>query len=295
MSIFTGSGVAICTPFDKAGKFNNEAYDKLINFQISQGTDAIIACGTTGEATTLSNDEHIEVVRQAVVSVGKRVPVIAGAGGNDTALCIEMAKAVSKAGADAVMCVTPYYNKTSQKGLVQHFTAIAAAVDAPIMLYNVPARTALNMLPKTVYEVSKIPNIVATKEASGDITQIAEVIERCGDNIAVYSGNDNDVVPVLSLGGKGIVSVAANIAPAKVHNMAKSYLSGDIETARKLQLELLPLIRLLFADVSPMPVKAALNMMGFDVGQCRLPLVTIENSLHDKLKQEMTRCGLLGD
>ena len=301
MSVFTGSGVAVCTPFDKAGKFNCQAYEKLIHFQINSGTDAIVACGTTGEATTLSKDEHIEVVRCAVAfakdageRAGRKVPVIAGAGGNDTANCVEMGKALVKAGAHALMCVTPYYNKTSQKGLVQHFSAIAAAVDVPIVLYNVPSRTALNMLPSTLYELSRVPNIAAIKEASGDIVQVAEMIELCGDTITMYSGNDNHVVPMLSLGGKGVISTIANILPAQVHWMVSSYLEGDHKTSLDLQLGILPLVRLLFVDVNPMPVKAALNLMGYDVGVCRLPLTDIDESLYVNLKEEMTRYGILG-
>ena len=297
MTIFTGSGVAVCTPFDSAGKFNCATYEKLIDFQIKNGTDAIVACGTTGEATTLSKDEHIEVVSAAVAFAKKadrKVPVIAGAGGNDTAKCIEMGHALVQAGVDALMYVTPYYNKTSQKGMVQHFTAIAAAVDVPIVLYNIPPRTALNMLPKTLFELSKIPNIMAIKEASGDIVQVAEMIELCGDAITVYSGNDNHIVPMLSLGGKGVISTIANIAPAVVHDMVMAYLNKDWETSLKLQLSILPLVRCLFTDVNPMPVKAALNLMGFDAGQCRLPLTTIDDDLHEKLKQEMARFGLIG-
>ena len=291
----------MCTPFDKAWKVNYDVYEKLIHFQINSGTDAIVACGTTGEATTLSKDEHIEVVRQAVAFTkdasnkkGHKVPVIAGAGGNDTANCIEMGKALVKAGADALMCVTPYYNKTSQKGLIQHFSAIAAAVDVPMVLYNVPARTALNMLPKTLYQLSKIPNIVAIKEASGDIVQVAEMVELCGDAITMYSGNDNHIVPVLSLGGKGVISTIANILPAQVHDIVMTYLDGDHKTSLSLQLGILPLVRQLFADVNPMPVKAALNLMGYDVGECRLPLVPIDEGHKVSLKQEMACYGLLG-
>jgi len=300
MSIFTGSGVAVCTPFDSAGKFNCAAYEKLIDFQVRESTDAIIACGTTGEATTLSKDEHIEIVRQAVAITKKagekynrKLPVVAGAGGNDTALCIEMGKALSSAGADALMYVTPYYNKTSQRGLIEHYTAIAAAVDLPIVVYNVPSRTALNMLPTTLYELSKLPNIAAVKEASGDIVQVAEIIELCGDTITVYSGNDNHIVPMLSLGGKGVISTIANITPAAIHKMVVAYMEGDHETSVRLQLGILPLTRCLFADINPMPLKAALNMMGFDAGKCRLPLTTIDDDLHENLKHAMTKYGLL--
>ena len=300
MSIFTGSGTAVATPFSKTGGFNCAAYERLIDFQVREGTDAIVACGTTGEATTLTKDEHIEIARQAVAltksagtNYNRKVPVIAGAGGNDTAKCIEMGKALTQAGADALMYVTPYYNKTSQKGLVQHYTAIAAAVDAPIVVYNVPARTALNMLPKTLFEISKLPNIVAMKEASGDIVQVAEMVELCGDSITMYSGNDNHIVPMLSLGGKGVISTIANIAPAAVHNMVTAYIEGNHEASLRLQLGILPLVRYLFADVNPMPVKAALNMMGFDVGECRMPLTTINDVLHENLMNEMTKYGLI--
>ena len=293
--------MAICTPFDKAGVFNPQAYESLIDFQVKSGTDAIVACGTTGEATTLSNEEHIEVVRSAValtkaacVKYNRKVPVIAGSGGNDTANCIKLGKALVQAGVDALMYVTPYYNKTSQKGLVQHYTAIAAAVDAPIVLYNVPSRTGLNMVPKTLYELSKVPNIVAMKEASDNIVQIAEMAELCGDAITLYSGNDNQILPILSLGGKGVISTIANIAPAAVRNIVMEYMNGNREAGLKLQLSILPLVRCLFADVNPMPVKTALNLMGFDAGPCRLPLTTIDDGLLDSLKQEMAQFGLLG-
>jgi len=300
MSIFTGSGVAVCTPFDNAGNFNHAVYDKLIDFQVKEGTDAIVACGTTGEATTLSKDEHIEIVRHAVLFTKKasekynrKVPVIAGAGGNDTAKCITMGQVLSQAGADGLMCVTPYYNKTSQRGLIEHYTAIAKAVDIPIVVYNVPGRTALNMLPATLYEISKIPNIVAMKEASGDIVQVAEMVELCGDAITMYSGNDNHIVPMLSLGGKGVITTTGNITPAAIHNMVMEYLNGNHEESLRLQLGILPLVRCLFADVNPMPIKAALNMMEFEAGNCRLPLTTVDDSLHEKLKCEMVKYGLL--
>jgi len=300
MSIFTGSGVAVCTPFLSTGKINFTEYEKLIDFQIKNGTDAIVSCGTTGEASTLSKDEHIEVVRQAVSTTQKanrkysrKVPVIAGAGGNDTANCVEMGKILVQAGANALMYATPYYNKTSQKGLVQHYTAIAAAVDVPIIVYNVPARTALNLQPKTLHELSKLPNIAAIKEASADIVQVAEMVELCGDSIDIYSGNDNHVVPILSLGGKGVISTIANILPTQMHDMVTTYLNGDHDTSLKIQLSILPLVRCLFADINPMPLKAALNLMSFNVGECRLPLTTIGEDLHIILKDEMIKFGLI--
>jgi len=296
MSIFTGSGTALCTPFFEDGSFNRMAYEKLICFQIENETDALISCGSTGEISTLNNDEHVEVVRTAVETVkagARKIPVIAGAGGNDTRNIIELGKRLQKIGVDALMLVTPYYNKTSQRGLVEHFSMVAAAVDLPIVLYNVPVRTALNMLPKTVCELSKIENIVAVKEASGNIVQIAEIIELCGDAIDVYSGNDDYVVPVLSLGGKGIISTIANIAPKQMHNLTAKYFEGDIKCSAKMQLDMLALVRALFADVNPMPVKEALNLIGFEAGPCRKPLTNIDDSLKQELINQMKNYGLL--
>ena len=296
MSIFTGAGVAICTPFYEDGKFNQEVYGKLIDFQIKNGIDAIISCGTTGEASTLSNDEHVEVVRAAVefAKAGNRkVPVIAGGGGNDTNNIIMLGQKLQKIGVDALMLVTPYYNKTSQRGLIEHFTKVAAQVDLPIILYNVPVRTSLNMLPKTIERLAKIENIVGVKEASADISQIAEVIERCGDNLSVYSGNDDHVVPVLSLGGRGVISTIANIAPQQMHDMVMKYLDGNVKESAKMQHEMNPLVRALFMDVNPMPVKTALNLMGFGAGPCRLPLTDIDDPLKATLISRMKDYGLL--
>ncbi|MCL1987836.1 MAG: 4-hydroxy-tetrahydrodipicolinate synthase [Firmicutes bacterium] len=301
MAIFTGSGTALCTPFQNTGNsetpiFNEESYRKLIEFQVYNGTDALVACGTTGEVSTLDNDEHIEVASVAVQTAKaqkRKIPVIAGAGGNDTRNILGLVKRLQHVGVDAIMLVTPYYNKTSQRGLIEHFTMIAAATDLPIILYNVPSRTSLNMLPKTLYELSKLPNIVAVKEASGDISQIAEVIALCGENLDVYSGNDDHIVPVLSLGGKGVISTVSNIAPQQVHDMIISYFDGDTKTAATMQIEMLPLIRLLFADVNPMPVKAALQMLGLEMGDCRRPLTKIDETLQNDLSKEMKRYGLL--
>ena len=296
MSIFTGSGAAVCTPFLEDGSFNREAYEKLIRFQVENGTDAIIACGTTGEVSTLDNDEHVEVARAAVETVkagSKKIPVIAGAGGNDTRNILRLGKRLQQAGVDGLMLVTPYYNKTSQRGLIEHFTMIAKEIDLPIVLYNVPVRTSLNMLPKTVYELSKIENIAAVKEASGNIVQIAEIIELCGDNLFVYSGNDDHVVPLLSLGGKGVISTIANIAPKQTHDMVFKYLEGDVKGSAKMQLEMLGLVRALFADVNPMPVKTALNIMGFNAGPCRRPLTDIDDSLKTELTNQMKKYGLI--
>jgi len=295
MSIFIGSGTAICTPFHEDGRFNAKAYEKLIRFQVDNGADAIITCGTTGEVSTLDNNEHIEVARTAVETVksgSRKIPVIAGAGGNDTRNILDLSKRLQKIGADALMLVTPYYNKTSQRGLVEHYSMIAAAVDIPIMMYNVPVRTSLNMLPKTVYELSAVENIVAIKEASGNIAQVAEIIERCGDNMDVYSGEDAMVVPLLSLGGKGVVSTIANIAPQQMHDLVMRYMDGDVKGSAKMQLEMLALVRVLFADVNPMPVKEALNIMGMNAGPCRRPLTTIDDALKNELTAQMRSYGL---
>lgn len=296
MSIFIGSGAAICTPFNENGSFNPAVYEKLIHFQVENGTDAIITCGTTGEISTLYVDEHVEVARSAVEAVksgSRKIPVIAGAGGNDTRHIIELGKRLQQANVDGIMLVTPYYNKTSQRGLVEHFSMIAAAIDLPIILYNVPARTALNMLPKTVAQLSKIENIAAIKEASGDIVQIAQIIELCGSDIDVYSGNDDHVVPILSLGGKGVISTIANIAPQQMHDLVIKYLEGDVKESAKMQLEMLALVRLLFADVNPMPVKEALNILGYEVGSCRRPLTSIDDTLKNELIAQMKGYGLL--
>lgn len=300
MSIFIGSGVALCTPFNEALEFCHETYENLISFHAEAGTDAIVSCGTTGEAATLSEDEHVEVVKTAAQAAakygqkrGRRLPVIAGAGGNDTAKCRKMGKALMRAGADALMYTAPYYNKTSQAGLVAHYTSIAAAVDLPVMVYNVPSRTGINIAPKTVEQLAKIPNIAAIKEASADIGQIAEVAERAGGNIDIYCGNDDHVVPVLSLGGKGVVSTVANIVPGEVHAMVAKYLAGEHGLALKIQLDILPLVRLIFADVNPMPVKAALGLMGLCAGQCRLPLASVNESVLSELEALMRERGML--
>ena len=296
MTIFTGSGAAVCTPFDQHGAFNGAAYEKLIACQIEKGTDAIVACGTTGEVSTLTPDEHIEVVRTAAAAAKKaprKVPVVAGAGGNETALCEKTGRALVQAGADALMYVTPYYNKTSQKGLIAHYTRLANAVDVPIVLYNIPGRTGLNMTAKTMAALAKLPNICAVKEASGDFGQVAEIAERCGDSLDIYSGNDDYILPILSLGGKGVISTIANITPAQVHDMVAKFHAGDMAGARALQLGILPIVRCLFADVNPIVIKAALNFMGFDMGLCRAPLIEAEDALLAELKSAMTAYGLL--
>ena len=300
MSVFVGSGAAICTPFDSTGKFNEAAYEKLIDFQVKKGTDAIVSCGSTGEASTLDHEEHVEVVRAAVVATkkasekyGRKVPVIAGAGGNDTAYAVTLSRELVAAGVDALMHVTPYYNKTSPKGLIVHYSEIAKSVDIPIILYNVPTRTGMNIKPTTLEQLAKIPNIIGIKEASGDIVQVAEMVERCGEDFDMYSGNDDYVLPILALGGKGVISTTANIAPEEMHNIIGYFMEGDIAKSRQVQLGIMPLVRLMFAEINPMPVKAALNLMGFDMGSCRLPLVDVEPALLEAMKQEMKRYGIL--
>ena len=290
MSIFIGSGVALCTPFCAGGNFDGDVYEKLIHFHAQSGTAAIVTCGTTGEVSTLTQEEHIEVVRTAVLAAKKqarKMPVIAGAGGNDTAQCVRMGQALKQAGADALMYVTPYYNKASQGGLLAHYQHIAANVDMPIIVYNVPSRTTVNLQPKTLAQLANLPNIQAVKEASGDISQIAEVAERCDGKLDIYVGNDDQILPTLSLGGVGVISTVANIVPTRVQGIVDAFLQGDVLESRRLQLGILPLVRLMFADVNPMPVKAALRLMGYNMGQCRLPLTDISLAHASELAQIM--------
>jgi len=293
MSIFVGSGVAIVTPFNNDGSVNYEAFGKMIDFQIENETDAIIVCGTTGEASTLSDDEQIETIKFAVEKTNKRVPVIAGAGSNDTNHGITLCKRAEKAGADALLIVTPYYNKTSPKGLKKYFENMAGSVDIPIIMYSVKGRTGLNIPPEIVKELADVENITAIKEASGDISQVAKIAALCGDKIDIYSGNDDMIIPILSLGGKGVISVLANIAPKDTHNMITSFLSGDIEKAKKMQLSALNLINKLFIEVNPIPIKAALNMMGMNAGPYREPLVEMEERNYESLKKAMKEYGLI--
>jgi len=292
-TIFTGAGVAIVTPFLPDGGVNFDALAKLVEFQLENGTDAIIACGTTGEASTLTDAEQIAVIQCVVETVEKRVPVIAGAGSNDTAHGVELCRMAQKAGADALLLVTPYYNKTSQKGLIEHYTAMAESVDIPIILYNVPSRTGLNITAKTTLALSKVPNIVGTKEASGNFSQIAEIVHLCDDDFAIYSGNDEQILPILALGGKGVISVLSNVAPKNTHDMVAKFHAGDIAGARKLQLDAIPLINALFSDVNPIPVKAAVNMMGLNAGGYRRPLTTMSDEGLAALKNAMYEYGLL--
>lgn len=293
MSIFTGAGVALVTPMNADGSVNFEKMKELIEFQIANNTDALIICGTTGEATTISDEDQIECVRFAKEVAAGRVPVIAGAGSNDTAHCIELAQACEKAGADGVLLVTPYYNKATQKGLILHYTAIANSINIPIILYNVPGRTGCNLAPKTVAELAKVKNIVAVKEASGNLSQVAEIAALCGPDFDIYSGNDDQILPVLSLGGKGVISVLSNVAPKETHDMVAKFLDGDVQGAIKLQLGAIELISALFCEVNPIPVKTALNLMGYEVGACKLPLCDMEPKNLETLKNAMKNYGLI--
>ncbi len=291
-TIFKGCGTAIITPFTKDG-VNFDEFKKMIEFQIENNVDAIIVCGTTGESSTMTVEERKATIKCAIDTVNGRIPVSAGTGSNCTASAIEMSKWAEEAGADAVLLVTPYYNKTTQEGLIAHYTAIAKEITIPVILYNVPSRTGLNIAPKTCLELSKIENIVAIKEASGNLSQIAEIAELCGDNLAIYSGNDDQIVPILSLGGIGVISVLSHLVPSDVHNMVTSFLDGDTKTATKLQLKTLNLTKALFSEVNPIPVKAACNMMGFNVGVPRLPLIEMSKDGQAKLKEEMIKYGVI--
>ncbi len=291
--IFTGAGVAIITPFKKDQSVNYDRFAELVEYQLKKGTNAIVVCGTTGEAKTLSTEEHIRLIKLCVEVVNHRVPVIAGAGSNDTRYAVELSNEAEKAGVDALLSVTPYYNKTSQRGLIAHYNYIADRVSTPIILYNVPSRTGVNIQPETYAELAKHKMIVATKEASGNISQIARTAALCGDELTIYSGNDDQITPIMSLGGKGVISVLSNVVPGTAHEIAQKYLDGDYDGSRRLQLEYLDLCNNLFIDVSPIPVKEAMNMMGLDVGPCRLPLVEMDNASKAKLRDCLTRHGII--
>ena len=289
--MFKGSGVAIVTPF-KDDRIDFQKLEELLEWHISEGTDAIIICGTTGESATMSDEEKKEAIKFTVEKVNKRIDVIAGTGSNNTAHSIELSKYSEEVGADGVLIVTPYYNKTTQKGLIEHYTVIADNINIPIIIYNVPGRTGLNILPKTIYELSKHPNIKGVKEASGNIAQVAEVARLVPEDFYIYSGNDDMIVPLLSLGGHGVISVVANILPKDTHNMVQFFLDGDIKSSKDLQLKMKPLIDALFIEVNPIPVKEAMNILGMEVGPCRLPLVSMGESNRNKLIEEMSLYGM---
>lgn len=292
-TIFTGAGVAIVTPMNADGSVNYDGLGAIIDEQVENGTDAIIICGTTGESSTLTDEEHIECIRYCVKRVNKRIPVIAGTGSNDTAYAIQLSKEAEAAGAGALLVVTPYYNKTSQRGLVAHFTAIADAVNIPMILYNVPSRTGVNIAVETYKTLSKHKNIVAAKEASGNLSAVAKIIAACGDDLDVYSGNDDQIVPIMALGGKGVISVLSNVLPKETHEMAQLCLENNVAEAAKLQIKYLELINALFCDVNPIPVKEAMNLMGKNVGSCRLPLYGMEQEKIDKLASALKNAGLI--
>ena len=290
--IFTGAAVAIVTPFNEEG-INFEELKKLIDFNIENGTDAIVIAGTTGESATMSDEEHRAAIKFTVEYVNKRIPVIAGTGSNDTLYAVELSKYAEEVGADGLLTVTPYYNKTTQSGLVKHYNYIADRVNLPIILYNVPSRTGVNISPKTCLELSKHKNIVAVKEASGNLSQIAEIKALCGDELTIYSGNDDQIVPILSLGGKGVISVLSNVAPREAHDICQLFFDGKTEESAKLQIEYLNLINALFIEVNPIPVKTALGLMGFNVGHLRVPLFPMEECNLEVLKKEMKAKNLL--
>lgn len=289
-TLFTGSCVALVTPFTDTG-VDFKKLEELIEWHIREGTDAILICGTTGEASTMSDEEHKAVVSFATELINKRVHVMAGAGSNDTRHAIELSQYCEKVGVDSILSVTPYYNKTTQEGLYQHFKAIAESISIPMVLYNVPSRTNLNINPATLKRLAEIDNIVAVKECN--LLQAAETLYLCDDKLDLYSGEDGQVVPLLSLGGKGVISVVANIIPADTHRMVKAFLEGDIETSRKLQIKTVPLEKALFCETNPIPVKAAMNLLGFNVGKCRLPLVDISEAGLEKVRKALQEYGLL--
>ena len=290
-TIFEGAATAIVTPLNEKG-VDFENFGKLIEWQIESGIDAIVVAGTTGEGSTLTDSEHKEVIKYCVDKVAGRVPVIAGTGSNDVAYAIELTKYACEVGADAMLLVTPYYNKATQNGLIKSFTAVADASTKPCILYNVPSRTGCNLLPKTCAVLAKHPNIVAIKEASGNISQIAEVAHLCGDDLDIYSGNDDQIVPVLSLGGKGVISVLSNLLPAETSKMCHDFLKGDVASARNAQLDLLPLVDALFCEVNPIPAKAAMARMGFGENYLRLPLTPMEEENEVKLLTAMKDAGI---
>ena len=290
--IFKGCGTAIVTPFTKDG-VNFDEFGKMIEDQIANNVDSIIVCGTTGESATMDNEERKAVMKFAVEKANKRVPIILGTGSNCTKAVVELTKYAESIGADGALVVTPYYNKTTQEGLVVHYKTIADSTKLPIILYNVPSRTGVNILPKTCLELSKISNIVAIKEASGNLSQIAEIAKLCGDELTIYSGNDDQIIPILSLGGKGVISVLSNVAPNYVHKMCYDYFNGNIDEAKNSQLKALDLISALFCEVNPIPVKEAMNMIGYDCFEPRLPLIKLSENGKSKLEKAMKEFGLL--
>ena len=294
MAIFEGAGVALVTPFTESGEVNYPKLKEIVEEQIAGGTDAIIACGTTGESATMSHEEHLDVIRYVCEVVNHRIPVIAGTGSNATKEAIHLSQGAEKAGADGLLLVTPYYNKATQNGLIAHYTAIANSVSLPILLYHVPSRTGMTMKPETIVKLCKdVPNIVGVKEASANFSAIAEIMQLADGCVDLYSGNDDQIVPLLSLGGKGVISVLSNVAPRQTHDICASFFEGDVKKSCEMQLKAIPVINALFCEVNPIPVKAAMNMMGKEVGPLRLPLTEMEPQNKERLKKAMEEYGIL--
>ena len=294
MAIFEGAGVALITPFKANGEVNYEKLEEIVEEQISCGTDAIIACGTTGEASTMTHEEHLDVIRFICEVTNKRIPVIAGTGSNCTETAIYLSVEAEKHGADGLLVVSPYYNKATQKGLIAHFSAVANAVKIPMILYNIPGRTGVTIAPETIATLCKtVDNIVGVKEASGNFSAIATLMSLADGRVDLYSGNDDQIVPLLSLGGKGVISVLSNVAPAQTHAICQNYFDGNVAESARLQIEAIPLITELFREVNPIPVKAAMNLMGKNVGPLRMPLTEMEPQNQEKLKAAMTAYGIL--
>ena len=294
MAIFEGAGVALVTPFTESGEVNYEKLEALLEEQIAGGTDAIIACGTTGESATMSHEEHLDVIRFTCKVVNKRVPVIAGTGSNCTREAIHLSKEAEKAGADGLLLVTPYYNKATQNGLIAHYTAIAESVGIPCLLYHVPTRTGLTMKPETIVKLCReVPNIVGVKEASGNFSAISEIMHLANGCVDLYSGNDDQIVPLLALGGKGVLSVLAHVAPSQTHDICQLWFDGKTKESAALQLRLMDLCEALFCDVNPIPVKFAMNLLGYDVGACRLPLVLPSEANQNRIRAALEKAGLL--
>lgn len=294
MTLFEGAGVALVTPFKENGEVNYEKLEEIVEEQIAGGTDAIIACGTTGEASTMTHEEHLDVIEYICRVTKKRIPVVAGTGSNCTETAVYLSAEAEKRGADGLLLVSPYYNKATQKGLMAHFTAVADAVKIPVILYNIPGRTGVTIKPETIAALCRdVDNIVGVKEASGNFSAIATLMSLSDGKVDLYSGNDDQIVPLLSLGGKGVISVLSNVAPRQTHDICASYFAGDVKTSAGLQLKAIPLITELFSEVNPIPVKAAMNMMGKGVGPLRMPLTEMESQNQEKLKKAMTAYGIL--
>ncbi len=294
MAVFTGAGVALVTPFNQDGTINYERFADLIEFQITNGTDAIVVCGTTGEASTMTHEEHLDAIEFCVKKTAGRVPVVAGTGSNNTKTAIYLSVEAQKRGVDGLLVVSPYYNKATQRGLYEHFKAIADSVTIPVLLYNIQGRTGVNIAPETIVKLWKdVENIVGVKEASGNISQVAKILQLSDGKMDVYSGNDDQIVPILSLGGKGVISVLSNVAPAQTHRMCQLYFDGNVQESAKEQLRAIPLCDALFCEVNPIPVKAALNMMGMEAGPLHLPLTEMEDAHKEVLRQAMTEYGIL--